>query len=97
MKVKKTYYIACREGIYHNLMHFPLERAEHTDIEQAMRYYNREFAESELERYRERNEGRPVSAMVDGKPTKARYVRCYSAGSSSEPVNNYIEIEVFGK
>ena len=57
MKVKKTYYIACREGIYYNLMHFPLERAEHTDIEQAMRYYNREFAESELERYRERNEG----------------------------------------
>ena len=47
--------------------------------------------------YRERNDGRPVSAMVDGKPTKARYVRCYSAGSSSEPVNNYIEIEVFGK
>ena len=47
--------------------------------------------------YRERNDGRPISAMVDGKPTKARYVRCYSAGSSSEPVNNYIEIEVFGK
>ena len=47
--------------------------------------------------YRERNDGRPMSAMIDGKPTKARYVRCYSAGSSSEPVNNYIEIEVFGK
>lgn len=43
--------------------------------------------------YRERNDGRPV----DGKLTKARYVRCYSAGSTSEPVNNYIEIEVFGK
>ena len=43
--------------------------------------------------YRERNDGRPV----DGKLTKARYVRCYSNGSSSEPVNNYIEIEVFGK
>ena len=43
--------------------------------------------------YRERNAGRPV----DGKLTKARYVRCYSNGSSSEPVNNYIEIEVFGK
>jgi len=47
--------------------------------------------------YRERNDGRPISAMADGKPTKARYVRCYSAGSTSEPVNNYIEIEVFGK
>ena len=43
--------------------------------------------------YRERNDGRPI----DGKLTKARYVRCYSNGSSSEPVNNYIEIEVFGK
>ncbi len=43
--------------------------------------------------YRERNEGRPV----DAKLTKGRYVRVYSAGSTSEPVNNYIEIEVFGK
>jgi hypothetical protein len=43
--------------------------------------------------YRERNDGRPM----DGKMTKARYVRCYSAGSTSEPVNNYVEIEVFGK
>ena len=43
--------------------------------------------------YRERNDGRPI----DGKLTKARYVRCYSNGSTSEPVNNYIEIEVFGK
>ena len=43
--------------------------------------------------YRERNDGRPI----DAKLTKARYVRCYSNGSSSEPVNNYIEIEVFGK
>ncbi len=43
--------------------------------------------------YRERNDGRPV----DAKLTKGRYVRCYSNGSSSEPVNNYIEIEVFGK
>ena len=43
--------------------------------------------------YRERNDGRPI----DGTLTKARYLRCYSNGSSSEPVNNYIEIEVFGK
>ena len=43
--------------------------------------------------YRERNDGRPMAANG----LKARYVRCYSRGSSSEPVNNYIEIEVFGK
>ena len=43
--------------------------------------------------YRERNDGRPM----DAKLAKGRYVRCYSNGSTSEPVNNYIEIEVFGK
>lgn len=43
--------------------------------------------------YRERNDGRPMAANG----IKARYVRCYSHGSTSEPVNNYIEIEVFGK
>ena len=43
--------------------------------------------------YRERNDGRPM----DAKLVKGRYVRCYSNGSTSEPVNNYIEIEVFGK
>ncbi len=43
--------------------------------------------------YRERNEGRPI----DGRLTKGRYVRCHSNGSSSEPMNNYVEIEVFGK
>ena len=43
--------------------------------------------------YRERNDGRPM----DAKLTKGRYVRCYSNGSTSEPINNYIEIEVFGK
>ena len=39
------------------------------------------------------DDGRPM----DAKRTKGRYVRCYSNGSTSEPVNNYIEIEVFGK
>lgn len=43
--------------------------------------------------YRERNEGRPFKVNM----VKGRYVRFYSAGSSSEPVNNYFEIEVYGK
>ena len=43
--------------------------------------------------YRERND----CCFVDAKLTKGRYVRVYSNGSTSEPVNNYIEIEVFGK
>ena len=42
---------------------------------------------------RDRNDWRPM----DAKLSKGRYVRCYSNGSTSEPVNNYIEIEVFGK
>lgn len=48
--------------------------------------------------YRERNDGRPMAAAdAEGNLPKARFVRCYSNGSTSEPVNNYIEIEVFGK
>ena len=43
--------------------------------------------------YRERYDGRPM----DAKLTKGRFVRCYSNGSTSEGVNNYIEVEVFGK
>ena len=35
--------------------------------------------------------------LVNGKGTKGRYVRCYSKGSSSNDMNHYIEVEVFGK
>jgi len=35
--------------------------------------------------------------VVDGKGTKGRYVRLYSNGSSSNEMNHYIEVEVFGK
>ncbi len=34
--------------------------------------------------------------LVDGKKTKARYVRLYSAGNTSNDMNHYIEVEVFG-
>jgi len=47
--------------------------------------------------YRERNEGRPMAAKHGDAFPKGRYVRCYSNGSSSEPLNNYIEVEVYGK
>ena len=43
--------------------------------------------------YRERNEGRPFAVNM----VKGRYVRFYSNGSTSEPVNNYFEVEVYGK
>jgi hypothetical protein len=35
--------------------------------------------------------------VADGKGTKGRYVRLYSNGSTSNEMNHYIEVEVFGK
>ncbi len=43
--------------------------------------------------YIENNRGRLMK--VDG--VKARFVRCYSNGNSANPMNNYVEVEVFGK
>ena len=35
--------------------------------------------------------------IVDGKGTKGRYVRLYSSGNTSNEMNHYIEVEVYGK
>jgi hypothetical protein len=35
--------------------------------------------------------------LVDGKGTKGQYVRLYSKGNTSNEMNHYIEVEVFGK
>lgn len=43
--------------------------------------------------YIETNEGK----LVDAKGTKARYVRLYSKGNTTNKLNHYIEVEVFGK
>ena len=43
--------------------------------------------------YVETSEGR----LVDGKGTRARYVRLYSNGWNAGDLNNYIEVEVWGK
>lgn len=42
--------------------------------------------------YLERNLGR----IIDGKKTKGRYVRLYSNGNTSDGLNHYVEVEVFG-
>ncbi|MDQ5977403.1 MAG: hypothetical protein QG602_375, partial [Verrucomicrobiota bacterium] len=42
--------------------------------------------------YIESNMGR----IVDAKGTKARYVRLYSNGNTSNELNHYCEVEVFG-
>ena len=43
--------------------------------------------------YVETSEGK----LIDAKSSRARYVRLYSQGNSSDVVNHYIEVEVFGK
>ena len=43
--------------------------------------------------YTETNEGR----LIDAKSVKARYVRLYSNGNTSNDLNHYIEVEVYGK
>jgi hypothetical protein len=42
--------------------------------------------------YVETSEGK----LIDAKGAVARYVRCYSNGNSSNDMNNYIEVEVYG-
>jgi hypothetical protein len=43
--------------------------------------------------YVETSEGK----LIDAKGARARYVRLYSNGNSSNDLNHYIEVEVFGK
>jgi hypothetical protein len=43
--------------------------------------------------YIETSEGK----LIDAKGVKGRYVRLYSNGSNANDLNNYIEVEVWGK
>ena len=43
--------------------------------------------------YIETNKGE----LIDAKGVKARYVRLYSNGSSTDDMNHYVEVEVYGK
>jgi hypothetical protein len=43
--------------------------------------------------YTETNEGK----LIDAKGVKARYVRLYSNGNTSDDLNRYTEVEVYGK
>jgi len=45
--------------------------------------------------YTETNEGKLVDVLAQG--IKARYVRLYSQGNTSNDLNHYIEVEVYGK
>jgi hypothetical protein len=46
--------------------------------------------------YTETNEGKLIDLVSQGSP-KARYVRLYSNGNTSNELNHYIEVEVYGK
>jgi hypothetical protein len=46
--------------------------------------------------YVETSEGKLIDLYAQGSP-KARYVRCYSNGNSSNDLNHYIEVDVYGK
>jgi len=45
--------------------------------------------------YTETNEGKLIDVLARG--IKARYVRLYSNGNTSNDLNHYIEVEVYGK
>jgi hypothetical protein len=46
--------------------------------------------------YVETSEGKLIDLLSQGSP-KARYVRCYSNGNTSNDLNHYIEVDVYGK
>lgn len=47
--------------------------------------------------YIENNEGRLVSALKNGGGTVARHIRLYSKGNTSDEMNHYVEVEVWGR
>ena len=73
-------------------------------IENVQTIFNNDFDNSsglgvgqQLE-YIEDNRGKLIDARgKNGEPAKARYVRLYSRGNTSNDMNHYIEIEVYGK
>jgi len=46
--------------------------------------------------YTETNEGKLIDLLSQGSP-KARYIRLYSNGNTSNELNHYIEVDVYGK
>ncbi len=83
--------------VYHDVV---IQVADDADfIENVRSVYNNDFDNSsglglgkDLE-YIDDSRGR----LIDGKGAKARYVRFYSRGNTSNDMNHYIEIEVHGK
>ena len=88
--------------VYHD---FVVQAADDADfIENVKTLYNNDFDNSsglgigkDLE-YIESYRGRLIDTKgADGKGVKARYLRFYTKGNTSNDQNHYIEIEVYGK
>jgi hypothetical protein len=88
--------------VYHDLV---IQVADDPDfIENVKTVFNNDFDNSSglglgknLE-YIEDYRGKLIDAKdAQGQPAKGRYVRLYSKGNTSNDLNHYIEVEVFGK
>jgi hypothetical protein len=88
--------------VYHDVV---IQAADDSDfIENVQTIYNNDFDNSsglgvgkDLE-YIEDFRGRLIDARnAKGAPVKGRYVRLYSKGNTSNDLNHYVEVEVYGR
>jgi len=87
--------------VYHDVV---VQVADDPDfIENVRTVFNNDFDNSsglglgkQLE-YIDDYRGKLIDAKTDGKPVKARYVRFYSKGNTSNDLNHYVELDVLGK
>jgi len=88
--------------VYHDVV---VQAADDPDfIENVKTIYNNDFDNSsglgvgkQLE-YIDDYRGKLIDAKTaKGEPTKGRYVRLYSRGNTSNDLNHYVEVEVYGK
>jgi len=88
--------------VYHDVA---VQLADDSDfIENVQTIFNNDFDNSsglgvgQQMEYIEDYRGKLINACdTKGEPAKARYVRLYSKGNTSNDMNHYIEVEVYGK
>jgi len=87
--------------VYHSVV---VQVSDDPDFKKAVTVFNNDFDNAlglgrgkQLE-YVDDNRGRLIDARdAKGEPAKGRYVRLYSNGNTSNDLNHYVEVEVFGK
>ena len=88
--------------VYHDIV---VQVADDSDfIENVKTIFNNDFDNSsglgvgKHQEYIEDFRGRLIDARGEkGEPVKARFVRLYSKGNTSNDLNHYVEVEVYGK